>query len=266
MRKWLSLIMMSMLVIGLLAACGTSDDSANGAEGEKGEEKKVLKMGTSADYPPFEYIDTAKSDEIIGFDVDLAKAIAKELGYEVEVQDIDFNGLIPAIQANKVDFVLAGMTPTEERKQSVDFSDVYYEAKHMIVTPKDSGIKTLEDLKGKTVGVQAGSIQEGKAEEIKEKVDIKIENRNRIPELVQEMKSGRFDAAIIEDTVAKGFFEQDKEMTGFVVDDTNAEEAGSAIAFPKGSELTAEFNRVLNEMKENGEVDKLIVKWFGGEQ
>jgi polar amino acid transport system substrate-binding protein len=265
-KKWLSLIMMSMLMVGILAACGTSDEATPGTEGEKTEEKKVLKMGTSADYPPFEYIDTAKSDEIIGFDVDLAKAIAKELGYEVEVQDIDFNGLIPAIQANKVDFVLAGMTPTEERKKSVDFSDVYYEAKHMIVTPKDSGIQALEDLNGKTVGVQVGSIQEGKAEEIKEQVDIKIENRNRIPELVQEMKAGRFDAAIIEDTVAKGFFEQDQDMTGFVLEDESEEEAGSAIAFLKESELTAEFNRVLNEMKENGEVDKLIVKWFGGEQ
>jgi arginine/lysine/histidine transporter system substrate-binding protein len=268
MKKWFSLIVISMFVIGMLAACGTSGDSSNGSAGEGGEteEKKVLTMGTSADYPPFEYIDTAKSDDIIGFDVDLAKAIAKELGYEVKVQDIDFNGLIPAIQAGKVDFVLAGMTPTEERKKNVDFSDIYYTARHMIVTPKDSGIKAVEDLKGKTVGVQVGSIQEDKAEELKKTVDFKIENRNRIPELVQEMKSGRFDAAIIEDTVAKGFFEKEKDLTGFEIPDASADEAGSAIAFPKDSKLTEDFNRVLNEMKENGELEKLIVKWFGGEQ
>lgn len=76
-------------------------------------------MGTSADYPPFEYIDTAKGDsEAIGFDVDLAKAIGKKLGYDVQVKDMEFGGLIPALQSNKVDLVLAGMTPTEKRKRT----------------------------------------------------------------------------------------------------------------------------------------------------
>ncbi|MGG4490129.1 transporter substrate-binding domain-containing protein [Metabacillus idriensis] len=257
--KKLLLGMISILVIGVLAACGSSD---NGSE----EEKKVLKMATSADYPPFEYIDTAKGSEIIGFDVDLAKAIGKELGYEIEVQDMDFTGLIPALQANKADIVLAGMTPTEERKKSVDFSDVYYTAKHMIISPKGSGIKSVEDLEGKTVGVQLASIQEGKAEEIAKEVNIKVENRNRIPELIQEMKSGRFDAAIIEDTVAKGYFEKDKELEGVTIEDGETEEAGSAIAFPKDSKHAEEFNKELQKMKENGELEKLVVKWFGGEE
>lgn len=257
MKKVL-LFMISILVIGVLAACGASDNGS-------GEEKKVLKMATSADYPPFEYIDTAKGSDIIGFDVDLAKAIGKELGYEIKVEDMDFTGLIPALQAKKADMVLAGMTPTEERKKSVDFSDVYYTAKHMIISKKGSGIKSVEDLEGKTVGVQLSSIQEGKAEEIAKEVNIKVENRNRIPELIQEMKSGRFDAAIIEDTVAKGYFEKDKELEGITIEDGETEEAGSAIAFPKDSKYTEEFNKVLQEMKENGELEKLVVKWFGGE-
>ncbi|PLR68050.1 transporter substrate-binding domain-containing protein [Bacillus sp. UMB0893] len=257
--KKLLLVMISMLVIGVLAACGSSENGTGG-------EKKVLKMATSADYPPFEYIDTAKGSDIIGFDVDLAKAIGKELGYEIKVEDMDFTGLIPALQANKADLVLAGMTPTADRKESVDFSDVYYTAKHMIVAKKGSGIESIEDLEGKTVGVQLASIQEGKAEEISKEVNIKVENRNRIPELIQEMKSGRFDAAIIEDTVAKGYFENDKELEGFTIEDGNTEEAGSAIAFPKDSKHTEEFNKVLQEMKENGELEKLVVKWFGGEE
>lgn len=257
--KKLLLVMISMLVIGVLAACGSSENGTGG-------EKKVLKMATSADYPPFEYIDTAKGSDIIGFDVDLAKAIGKKLGYVIKVEDMDFTGLIPALQANKADLVLAGMTPTADRKESVDFSDVYYTAKHMIVAKKGSGIESIEDLEGKTVGVQLASIQEGKAEEISKEVNIKVENRNRIPELIQEMKSGRFDAAIIEDTVAKGYFENDKELEGFTIEDGNTEEAGSAIAFPKDSKHTEEFNKVLQEMKENGELEKLVVKWFGGEE
>ncbi|AIE60653.1 transporter substrate-binding domain-containing protein [Bacillus methanolicus] len=262
MKKHFSLFLISILVIGLLAACGTGQkDSAKDGNGADG--KKVLIMGTSADYPPFEYVDTAKSDEIIGFDVDLAKAIAGKLGYKVQVKDIEFSGLVQALKSGQVDFVLAGMTPTEDRKKNVDFSDIYYTAKHMIVSKKDSGIKSLEDLKGKTVGVQLGSIQEGKAKEIRKKVDMKIENRNRVPELIQEIMTGRFDAAIIEDTVAKGYFKKEKNLTGFTISD-NPEEAGSAIAFPKNSKLTKDFNKVLNEMKKNGELDKLIVKWFGG--
>ncbi|MGX1981751.1 L-arginine-binding protein [Thermolongibacillus altinsuensis] len=258
MKKWLTLLLTSVLSIGVLSACGASGEKTN----SEGETKKVLKMGTSADYAPFEYIDTAKGNEIIGFDVDLAKMITKELGYELEIVDMDFNGLIPALQAGKVDFVLAGMTPTEERKKNADFSDVYYVAKNMIVAKKGSGIKTVEDLKGKTVGVQLGSIQEGEAKKLAKTIDMKIESRNRIPELIQEILSGRFDAAIIEDTVAKGYIQNNKEKLEGHTIPTNEEEAGYAIAFPKGSKLTEEFNKVLKEKIAKGEVDKLIQKWF----
>lgn len=258
MKKLLSLFISSILLIGLLSACGAGGEEKSG----NGAQKKVLKMGTSADYPPFEYIDTTKGNEIIGFDVDLAKMITKELGYEFEIVDMDFTGLIPALQSGKVDFVLAGMTPTKERKKNVDFSDVYYVSRNMIVSKKGSGIKTVEDLKGKTVGVQTGSIQEGEAKKIAKKVDMKIESRNRIPELIQEIQSGRFDAAIIEDTVAKGYLKTSGgKLEGHTIP-TNEQEAGSAIAFPKGSKLRDEFNKVLQEKMKNGEVDKLIKKWF----
>lgn len=260
MKKGIILFLSMILLTGILSACGTSKDNAAG----NSKDKKVLTMGTSADYPPFEYVKTKNSDDIIGFDVDLAKAIAGKLGYKVQVKDIDFSGLIQSLKSGQVDFVLAGMTPTEKRKKNVDFSDIYYTAQHMIVSKKDSGIKTLDDLKGKTVGVQLGSIQEGKAQEINKKIPIKIENRNRIPDIIQEIKAGRFDAAIIEDTVAKGYFKKETDLSGFTISD-NPEEAGSAIAFPKNSDLTAKFNKELKKMKENGELKQLIVKWFGGE-
>jgi arginine/lysine/histidine transporter system substrate-binding protein len=257
MRKVIGLFLIMILAVGVLAGCGESKDSKSG-------DKKTLVMATSADYAPFEYIESDKSDEIIGFDVDLAKAIAGKLGYEVEVKDMDFGGLVQSLKSGQADFVLAGMTPTEKRKKNVDFSDIYYTAQHMVISKKDSGISTVEDLEGKTVGVQLGSIQEGKAEEINETVAITVENRNRIPELIQELKAGRFDAIIIEDTVAKGYLDKEADLTNFTLSD-NPEEAGSAIAFPKDSALTKEFNKELQEMKDNGELQELIVKWFGGE-
>ncbi|MEH6991563.1 transporter substrate-binding domain-containing protein [Neobacillus drentensis] len=256
MKKVIGLFLIMILAVGLLAGCGESkDDNAS---------DKTLVMATSADYAPFEYIESDKSDEIIGFDVDLANAIAGKLGYEVEVKDMDFGGLVQSLKSGQADFVLAGMTPTEKRKKNVDFSDIYYTAQHMVISKKDSGIATVEDLKGKTVGVQLGSIQEGKADEINETVAIKVENRNRIPELIQELKAGRFDAIIIEDTVAKGYLDKEADLTSFTISD-DPEEAGSAIAFPKDSDLTEEFNKELQEMKDNGELQELIVKWFGGE-
>ncbi|WP_462412132.1 transporter substrate-binding domain-containing protein [Neobacillus sp. Marseille-QA0830] len=258
MKKGFILLTSMVLAAGLLAGCGSSEKTS------KASDKKVLVMGTSADYAPFEYIETEKSDEIIGFDVDLAKAITSKLGYKMEVKDMDFNGLVQALKSGQADFVLAGMTPTEKRKKNVDFSDIYYNAQFMIVSKKDSGISKLEDLKGKTVGVQLGSIQADKAKEINKEIPIKIEDRNRIQDLIQEIKAGRFDAAIIEDTVAKGYFTKETELQGFTLNDDP--EAGSAIAFPKNSDLTEKFNKELKKMKENGELDKLVIKWFGDQQ
>ncbi|OCA86309.1 transporter substrate-binding domain-containing protein [Pradoshia sp. D12] len=259
MKKWLLSLLTAVLAVSVLTACGSSDESGNGSEDEK-----VLKMATSADYKPFEYIDTAKSDEIIGFDVDLAKAIAGKLGYKVEVVDMDFGGLVTAVKNGQADFVMAGMTPTEEREKNVDFSDIYYTANHMIVTSKDNKIESVKDLENKTVGVQMGSIQEEKAQELAKTTKMTVENRDKIPELVQEIKSERFDAAIIEDLVAQGYLDKNEDLTGFLLEG-DAEEVGSAIAFKKGSELRDQFNEELKKMKENGELEELVLKWFGGD-
>jgi arginine/lysine/histidine transporter system substrate-binding protein len=263
MKKLVSILLISILSLSLLAACGTKSDSSDKATSGDKAEKKVLTMGTSADYAPYEYIDTEKGEEIIGFDVDLAKAVTKELGYELEIVDMDFNGLIPSIQSKKVDFVLAGMSPTPERKEAVDFSMVYYAAPQLIVTKKDSGIKKVEDLKGKAVGVQVGSIQEEKAEEIKESIDINVENRGRIPEVVQELRTDRFDAVILEEPVTKGHMKANPDFISFEIPDPN--NLGSAIVFPKNSELTKKVDVIIQKMIDNGEMDKLIEKWFSGD-
>ena len=156
---------------------------------------------------------------------------------------------------------MAGMTPTADRKKNVDFSTVYYEAKDTIVAPKSSNLTATSSLAGKTVGVQLGSIQEQNIKKIAEKVKgITVKSLNKVPDLIQELRSKRIDAAIIEDTVAKGFVESNTDL-GFNAIPPEGE-SGSAIAFPKGSPLAAEFNPVLEEMKANGELKKLAAKWF----
>jgi len=248
------MLLSAVLTVFLRTACNSSTNTADSGSGGK-----TLTMATSADYPPYEFIDTSSgSQEIIGFDVDIAKYITDKLGYQLQINNIDFNGLIPALQSKRADFVMAGMTPTAERKQNVDFSDIYFEAKNTIVSKKESGLNTTAALNGKKVGVQLGSIQEGVAKKIQ---GANVVQLNRINEIVQEIKAGRIDAAIMEDTVAQGFItaNPDLELNAF----PNEGEAGSAIAFPKGSPLLAEFNPVLQEMKSSGEIEKLVNKWFG---
>ncbi len=221
-------------------------------------QQKKLTMVTSADYPPYEFRDTATGkDEIIGFDIDIAKNIAQELGYQLEIKDTDFNGIIPALQSRRADFAMAGMTPTAERRKNVDFSDIYYEAKNTIVAPKGSNLTKPEDLAGKNVGVQLGSTQEEAAKKFK---GVKLKSLNRTAEIIQEVKAGRIDAAIIEDTIAKGFIGSNPDLEFNTI--PNVGEAGSAIAFPKGSELVDDFNAVLAQMKQSGEIENLVKKWF----
>lgn len=254
LRFLLTAFLTALLTIAAVTACnpggsGTSDGP------------QTLTMATSADYPPYEFVDsTSGNQEIIGFDVDIAKYITDKLGYGLKIDNIDFNGLIPSLQSKRADFVMAGMTPTPERKQNVDFSTIYYDAKNTIVAKKGSNLTTAETLNGKKVGVQLGSIQEKAAKEIK---GAQVTALNRISEMVQELKAGRVDALIMEDTVAKGFIASNPDLEINTIPSTG--DSGSAIAFPKGSELVAKFDPILAEMKTSGKMDELINKWFGEE-
>ncbi|HEY9825007.1 MAG TPA: ABC transporter substrate-binding protein/permease [Stenomitos sp.] len=224
--------------------------------------KGELVMITSPDYPPYEFYDTTGGErKIVGFDVDIANTLARELGFKLKIQESDFNGLIPALQAGRADFVMAGMTPTPERKKNVDFSIIYYDAKDTIVAPKGSNLKTPADLKGKQVGVQLGTIQEQNAQAIAKKVPgIQLKQLNKVPDIIQEIRANRIQAAIIEDTVAQGFIQSNPDLEYTAI--ASEEQSGSAIAFPKGSKLVAPFNQVLSKMKGSGELETLATKWF----
>lgn len=254
-------LLMLVAIIGILAACGTKDTNTNASDDASSEDgKKVLIMGTSADYKPFEYVDSAVSEDIIGYDVDLAKMIGEKLGFEVKIQDMDFGSLVPALQAGKVDFVISGMSPNEKRKKVVDFSKPYNETKQVIIVKKDSGIQTSAQLAGKVVGVQTTSIQEKMANELAETVDMKVESRTRIPEIIQDMVSKRIDAAIVESGVAEGYVKKNNDLTMFPVEVQDPDY--KAIAVAKGSELTAQIDAALDELIEEGKIKELEEKWL----
>ncbi|WP_188456095.1 transporter substrate-binding domain-containing protein [Virgibacillus oceani] len=248
-------IIVFLIVISTLAACG-SDNSAS-SETSNSENDKILKMATSADFPPFESRDTEGDFE--GFDIDLANMIADELGYELQIEDMKFDGLVGSLQAKRVDMVMAGMSATEKRKKNVDFSTEYNRSGEMFISLPDSKNKTLEDLKGKTVGVQLGTIQEEGAEILSEEYGFKVKKVDNANILIQELKSNRIDVAYMDKTVAVGYIKE-QDLEGF--DDPTTSSPGMAIAFPKDSDLVKDVNQVLKKLQENGKLQELKDKWL----
>lgn len=244
-----------LLTVGLLVG-SLLPGQASAADGAAPE--KTIVMGTSPDYPPYENVDAAGSGDYVGLDIDIARHIADRLGYKLEISALDFNGLIAALQSHRVDFVMSAMSATEERRKSVDFSDYYYFARNTIVSKKENGFASLEELKGKRIGVQLGSTQEAVASGMK---DVEIKKLNKISDLIQEIKTNRIDAAIIEDAVAMGYTDANPDLN-FTMLEADSSSDGYAIAFPKGSPLTAQFNEALKEMKADGTLQKLVDKWF----
>ena len=276
MKKGILKKMIAVVEVATMAISAIGCGSSSKTEGEKTEgaaveqkadggnlsdikSKGKLVVGTSADYPPYEFHTMANGkDEIVGFDIDIAKEVAKELGVELEVKDMDFDGLLVALQAGKVDMVFAGMTPTDERKENADFSDIYYTATHRFIlrSGEEGSVKSFDDLKGKKIGVQKGSIQEGIAKDNFDEANIK--SLAKVTDLVLDLKNNKVDAILIEEGVAKINCDKNKDiaMSDFVVTDENG---GAAIALKKGStELQTEVNKTISKLKEEDKITKFV--------
>ena len=152
MKKLLALLLTAALVVTVFAGCGknSSAESNNSSAA-----KKKITMGTNATFPPFESVDD--SGKIVGLDADIAAAIAEKLNMELVIKDMDFDSLIPAVKGGSIDFAMAGMTVTDERKESVNFTDTYAKGVQVVIVKEGSAIKTVDDLKGKKIGVQTGT-------------------------------------------------------------------------------------------------------------
>lgn len=263
-RNYLLIIMLFVSTVLVLAACGTDDDQEepsnqaaetndeNDEGNEETEEQTQLIMGTSADYPPFESRNS--QGDIVGFDIDLANYIADELGVELEIRDMDFSGLIGALQSGRVDMVISGMSTDEERRQNVDFSIEYHESSEMFVTVPDSDITSLDDLNDTTIGVQLGSIQEEGAATHQETYDFEVHTLDDAQGLIQELLSNRIDAVYLDREVALGFIEA-QDLIGF--DDPTRATPGMAVAFPIGSDLVEQVDEIIEQAIETG----LLAEW-----
>lgn len=238
-----------------LGACASKTNSL-----ERIKKAGKIVVGTSADYPPYEFHNTLNGGDVIaGFDIAIANEIAKDLGVQIEVKDMDFDGLLAALSADKVDMVIAGMTPDDKRRESADFSKLYYKATHGIVMRKGEtdSVKSMDDLNGKIVGVQQGSVQQDLAEaQIKSPKELKM--IPKITDLVLMLQSGKVDAIIMELPVATSYAKNNDKiaLTSVEVKD---EEGGSAVAVKKNNpELVKEIDSTIDRLLKDNKIEEFF--------
>jgi arginine/lysine/histidine transporter system substrate-binding protein len=248
-----------IVVFSLFLSACDQKEYVNQLEKIKAEGKIVL--GTSADYPPYEFHKIIDGkDTIIGFDIEIAKEIAKDLGVELVIKDMSFKGLLAAVDSGNVDFVIAGMTPTPDREKNVDFSKIYYTAVQAIVVRKEdmNTYTSLADLAGKSVGVLQGSIQQELAEE--QLTSSQIKALGRVPDLMLELKNDKVDALIVELPVASAYVDKNSDLALTNIE-IGATEEGSAVAVKNGSsELIAAINATLDRLIEAGLIDQFVAE------
>ena len=251
MKKNLSRVVSVLLLVAmsamLVVGCGSKKSGMTVEEGK-------LIMGTNAAFPPYEYYE---GDTIVGIDAEIAQAIADELGLELVIEDMEFDGIIGAVTAGKVDMGLAGMTVTEDRLENVNFSDTYAHASQVVIVTNDSEIATVDDLANKTVGVQLGTTGDIYAEDIE---GVTLERYNKGFEAVQSLLTGKIDAVIIDEQPAKAFVSQNEGIK--ILEEKFTDEDYAAAIAKDNTELVEAVNKALVSLKSSGKLDEIVAKYI----
>ena len=237
----LKLIMISAIIFIAIIGC------------EK--ENKKLYVGTNAEFEPFEY---REGGNIVGFDIELIGEISKLINKDIEVEDMAFDGLLPALQTKKIDLIIAGMTATEERKKFVNFSESYYKSQQAIVVNKDeNGINNFDNLIEKEVGVVLGYTGDIIVSEM---TKVKVQRYNATSEAIMALKSKKVQAVVLDYEPAKNYSAQNPELK-LIETDSQSEEYAIAIR-KEDTQLLNDINKALATLKENGTYDALLNKYF----
>lgn len=256
LKKILAVTIIGVMGLGLVS-CGNKKDKLSTIQ-----EAGKLVVGLSADYAPYEFhiLDENGKDQIVGFDVEIAKEIAKDLGVELEIQDMNFENIVGGVSTGKIDLAISGITPNEERQKAIDFSEIYYTAEHgVLVRAEDKDkYKTFEDLNGQKVGAQMGTIQADIAKESIENGDIQL--LSNVNDLVMALKGNKIEALVVELPVAEMIVKNNPELA-IAEQKVKDEEGGSAVGIQKGQEaLVEQVNSTIKRIKEEKLLDKFIIE------
>ncbi len=275
MKKKLAALAMAAVMAASLAACSSQSAETTAAEentettaeaAKDGEAEadssafagKTLIMATNAEFAPYEYHD---GNDIVGIDVEIAKAICEDMGATLSITDIAFDSIIPEVQSGKADFAAAGMTVTEDRKTQVDFSDSYATGVQSVIVPEDSEIASLDDLNGKQIGVQQGTT--GDLYSTDDFGEDSIQRFSKGADAVQALSTGKIDAVIIDNKPAQVFV---SENEGLKILETPYAEEHYAIAVKKdNTELLDAINASIASLQESGKLDEIVAKYITAE-
>ena len=278
MKKLLSLLLALVMLLSF-AACANDDTPPADGDDQQQEEQNgseagtmnkladikaagELVVGTSADYPPYEFhMEIDGVDTIVGFDIAIAQAFADELGVELKLVDMAFESLLISLQKGDFDLVMAGLTPDEERAKTVDFTDVFFHNKQIVIIRAEDADKyvTTEDMAGTTLGVQAGTIQETIAADLTD--ENKVVKLKKFPELIMELKTGKIDGVCTNTMVASAYVSAHPDLLcqdiGIVWDNT-----GFSGAIQKGDngEFMAFLNETIAKLQEDGSIDRFVAE------
>ena len=236
------------ILVGFLVACNSKKN------------ENTLILLTSADNPPYQFIDS-RNGKIDGFEIELAREIARRMKMDLEINDTPFSTLIVGLRSGKGDVAMSTISKTEEREKEVDFSNSYHEAIPTLISKEKIDAKSYQDLKGKRVGVQLGSVYDIAFKNLvleDPEFKITVVSLGLTGEILQELKKGKIDCMIVDGIVAQNYSKQ-----GFVAIPLIEQKVDSySAAFPKGSIIFNKFNEVLENLKKEGFVDRLTQKWL----
>ena len=256
--KKIFIVLLMCVMLAALAACTENTAEISGGETS---DSGLLVMATNAAFPPYEFYDGTK---VIGIDAEIAALIAKELGRELEIMDIEFDSIIAAVQAGKADMGMAGMTVTEDRLKSVNFSTSYALGVQVVIVKEDGPIQSKEDLEdpgGFVIGVQASTTGDLYATWDIEDEDLgKVDRYNKGADAVLALVTGKVDCVIIDNEPAKAFVAGN---TGLKILDTEYANEDYAICIAKdNTDLLDQVNAALNKLINDGSVQTIIDKYI----
>ncbi|WP_415599215.1 ABC transporter substrate-binding protein/permease [Liquorilactobacillus hordei] len=233
---------------------------------QKVKDKGTLVVGTSADYPPYEFtVKQSGKTNYVGLDIEIAKKFAKNLGVKLEIKNMNFDSLLVALETHKVDAVISGMNPTPERQKSVDFSNVYYRGKqYMLINKKDVALyKNIHSFKNKTIGAQTGSLQYDLVK--KQMKNNQIKGLAKLNDLVIALQSGKVNAVAMEEATAKAFAQNNSSLKVINPEfNVDSSQTGSAMAFPKGAtSLVNAANKTIAEIQKKDLINKQYIPLAG---
>ncbi len=219
------------------------------------KDDKTLTFVVCADYPPFEYLE---NDKLVGLDVDLATALAKEMGKDAHFENLPFASLLAAVQTGSADAGISTLTVTEERKKMFDLSDPYFVESLTAVYKEETPIHTADELKGKKIGCQIGTTTEIWLKDHLPGLSLTVMDTNN--QVIEALKAGHIDVAVLDGAQGVLFSKKNKGLAAQVI---ATSDTGYCIAVAKGSPLKDKINAALKKLKDNGTLQALTQKWVG---